>query len=158
MKNTAKVVAGVVLMALVSSVLAAEFQWDPVTDSRVKKYQLHYGDQPGKYTQHRDVTATRITINDLPPGKKLYFAVRACDATSTDCSSFSNEVAFTQPEPTPVVETVAEPIQPPLSRPMRFRVEGVVTLTPLPEESDVSDFPEEQYEVEIEEMDYEPID
>jgi hypothetical protein len=66
-------------------------EWDPVVDSSVTKYEIHYGLSPSLYIQAATVPAeeTTVTIPGLAEGR-WYFAAKAC--SDTDCSGFSNEV------------------------------------------------------------------
>ncbi len=83
-----------VLMAALATAKSAEvnLEWDPVSDSRITKYEIHYGLSPATYIQTVTVPKEQTTasIIGLAEGR-WYFAARAC--SDTDCSGFSNEVA-----------------------------------------------------------------
>jgi len=83
-----------VSLCVSASVLAgdATLEWDPVSDSRVTKYEVHYGLSPDTYIQAVTVPVaeTTATVTDLVEGR-WYFAAKAC--SDSECSGFSNEVA-----------------------------------------------------------------
>lgn len=76
------------------------FQWDPVTDSRVDGYELHWGGASGSYAEQADVdgVATNTVTITLDPGVH-YAAVRSHSSTLGMNSIFSNEVTITVEEP-----------------------------------------------------------
>ena len=78
-----------------------QLTWDPVQDSQVAVYQVHYGPASGQYNDQVETATHTASIPDLPPGFTYYFAVRACDSARTNCSGFSNEVSTTIQVPAP---------------------------------------------------------
>jgi len=70
-----------------------ELAWDPVADARVAAYEVHYGASSGQYTDHVEAITPSASLPAPAAGRVLYYAVRACDATRTLCSDFSNEVS-----------------------------------------------------------------
>ena len=81
-------------LALVGECAAeVRLAWDPVADSRVPLYQVHYGITSGSYAQQQEVTGTTAVVSPPEPCQTYYFAVRACMADRTTCSGFSNEVS-----------------------------------------------------------------
>ena len=81
-------------LALVGECAAeVRLAWDPVADSRVPLYQVHYGTTSGSYAQQQEVTGTTAVVSPPEPGQTYYFAVRACQADRTTCGGFSNEVS-----------------------------------------------------------------
>ncbi len=77
--------------------------WDPVNDSSVIGYYVHYGkqspNQPGSctYDQELFVSSNQGTVTDLDRGLTYYFAVSAYNGLESTCS---NEV-FTR---TPLID------------------------------------------------------
>lgn len=77
--------------------------WDPVNDSSVIGYYIHYGKQspnrPGScaYDQEQFVSSNQGTVTDLERGLTYYFAVSAYNGLESHCS---NEV-FTH---TPLID------------------------------------------------------
>ena len=75
----------------------AALAWDPITQSEVVGYRLHYGNVSGNYTGMIDVgNVTEVTISNLTSGSAWFFVVTACDAVGVE-SLPSNEIAFTDP-------------------------------------------------------------
>jgi hypothetical protein len=67
--------------------------WDPVTDSDVAGYRVHYGPASGNYTQQTDAsTSTTITLNGLTDCTAWFMAVKAYDSDGNVSASFSNEI------------------------------------------------------------------
>lgn len=81
--------------------------WNPVPDSRVARYEVHYGLATGEYKAQVAATSTTASVSGLTPGLTYYFAARACDSGST-CSGYSNEVSATIPFAAPVADFVAD--------------------------------------------------
>ncbi|WP_200372811.1 fibronectin type III domain-containing protein [Thiocystis violacea] len=80
------------IQAMGSEPGSIELEWDPVQDSRVANYRVHYGQSPGNYDQFQDVgMATSTTISNLVPDAIYYFSVKATDGYSEE-SDFSNEL------------------------------------------------------------------
>ena len=77
--------------------------WDPVNDSSVIGYYIHYGkdspNRPGScaYDQEQFVSSNQGTVTDLDRGLTYYFAVSAYNGLESTCS---NEV-FTR---TPLID------------------------------------------------------
>ena len=69
-----------------------ELAWDPVVDSRVAVYEVHFGAASGQYTDHVEAILPSASLPAPAAGEVLYYAVRACDAARALCSGFSNEV------------------------------------------------------------------
>jgi hypothetical protein len=67
--------------------------WDPVNDSSVIGYYIHYGkqsaNQPGScaYDQEQFVSSNQGTVTDLDPGWSYYFAVSSYNGVEGDCSN-----------------------------------------------------------------------
>jgi hypothetical protein len=67
--------------------------WDPVNDSSVIGYYIHYGkqspNQPGScaYDQEQFVSSAQGTVTDLDSGLTYYFAVSAYNGVEGDCSN-----------------------------------------------------------------------
>lgn len=67
--------------------------WDPVEDSRILGYYIHYGKrspkQPGScaYDQELFVTSRHGTVTNLDPGFIYYFAVSAYNGLDSSCSN-----------------------------------------------------------------------
>jgi hypothetical protein len=67
--------------------------WDPVIDSNLGGYEIHYGLSSHNYTQVVDVgNETQFEIVNLQEGQTYYFTASAYDLTKTNNSVFSNEV------------------------------------------------------------------
>jgi hypothetical protein len=67
--------------------------WDPVNDSSVSGYYIHYGkqspNQPGSctYEQEQFVSSNQETVTDLDWGWTYYFAVSAYNGLESHCSN-----------------------------------------------------------------------
>lgn len=67
--------------------------WDPVNDSNIFGYYIHYGkqspNQPGScaYGQGTFVSSPQGTVTGLDPGSTYYFAVSAYNGVRGDCSN-----------------------------------------------------------------------
>lgn len=67
--------------------------WDPVNDSSVIGYYIHYGKQsPNQqgscaYDQEEFVSSTQGTVTDLDSGLIYYFAVSAYNGVEGNCSN-----------------------------------------------------------------------
>jgi hypothetical protein len=78
----------------------ASLTWDPVQDSTVYAYHVHYGKQsagqPGacSYEASQYVSSPTATIVGLDPDTRYYFAVSAYNGISGPCS---NEVSTVTP-------------------------------------------------------------
>ncbi len=71
--------------------------WDPVTDSSLQGYRVHYGSASKNYTATINTgNATSYAITGLGDGVTYYFAITAYNASAE--SAFSNEVAYTTPQ------------------------------------------------------------
>lgn len=85
-----------------------QLEWDPVPDSRVARYEVHYGPASGQYESQVAATSTTVALAGLQPGQTYYFAARACAQDETTCSAFSNEVSATVAYPAPVAGLAAD--------------------------------------------------
>ena len=91
-----RTLAGICLaLPAASSPSAAEIAlvWDRVDDPRIATYQVHYGPASRDYDNHKVATESKVVVAGLQPGRRYYFAVRACAADGVTCSGFSNEVS-----------------------------------------------------------------
>ncbi|MBX3300774.1 MAG: fibronectin type III domain-containing protein [Nitrospira sp.] len=67
--------------------------WDPVNDSSVVGYYIHYGkqsaDQPGScaYDEMQFASSPKGTVTGLDPGSIYYFAVSAYNGVEGNCSN-----------------------------------------------------------------------
>ncbi len=89
--------------------------WDPVDDSRVARYEVHYGSASKSYLSHVISTTPQTLITGLTSGATYFFAARACSSDATLCSAFSNELSITiptVPDPIPEPEPDPEPVLP----------------------------------------------
>ena len=73
--------------------------WDPITDSRLGGYTVHWGLIPGSLLSTQNTTDTQLTFQ-LEVSKKYYFAVNAYD-TQGNAGYWSSQVSA-------VVKTAAE--------------------------------------------------
>lgn len=68
--------------------------WEPAGDRSVAGYRIHYGSEPGRYTQTVQVQG-RLTANavieSLEDGKTYFFAITSYDAKGKE-SSYSPEI------------------------------------------------------------------
>ncbi|SDW82337.1 fibronectin type III domain-containing protein [Thiocapsa roseopersicina] len=71
--------------------------WNAVNDSRVARYELHYGTASKTYNSKVQVTTASATVSGLTGGSKYFFATRACTSDGALCSTFSNEVNVSIP-------------------------------------------------------------
>ncbi|MBK5970789.1 MULTISPECIES: FG-GAP-like repeat-containing protein [Thiorhodovibrio] len=92
-KHTTTALCG--LFCLSSSIVFAatyNLAWDPVDDSRVAGYRVHYGNASGTYTEVIDVgKTTQHSIGGLAGNQPFYFIVTAYDGQGNE-SPASNEV------------------------------------------------------------------
>jgi hypothetical protein len=86
-----------------SASASASLSWDPVTDSSVSAYFVHYGRQsPGQegsctYEHSVSVDSSSATVTNLDPNTLYYFTVSAYNGLESACS---NEVSIvTSPAP-----------------------------------------------------------
>ncbi|CRI64108.1 exported hypothetical protein [Thiocapsa sp. KS1] len=82
--------------------------WNAVNDSRVARYEVHYGTASKTYKSKVQVTTASATVSGLAGGSKYFFATRACTSDGTLCSAFSNEVNVSipaAPQLTPALTT-----------------------------------------------------
>lgn len=87
----------------------ATLAWDPISDSRVTGYNVHYGTQSGTYTSiYSAGSATSATVSGLAEGQTYYFVVRSRDAAGNE-SANSNQVSKTIPAAAPVASITATP-------------------------------------------------
>jgi hypothetical protein len=72
---------------------AASLAWDPVQDSSVFAYFVHYGKQPSDrpgscaYESSMYVPSPSATITNLDPNTLYYFTVSAYNGLESECSS-----------------------------------------------------------------------
>ncbi|WP_296805417.1 hypothetical protein [Thiocapsa sp.] len=71
--------------------------WNAVSDSRVARYEVHYGTASKTYQSKVQATKASATVSGLAVGSKYFFATRACSSDGKLCSSFSNEVNVSIP-------------------------------------------------------------
>ena len=84
---------------MISLFLAVILAWDPSPTPGVH-YRLYYGPNPGQQTIFEDAgTSTTWEVKNLPPGIPIYLVARAYIGVRE--SGPSNEVVYTQPDPTP---------------------------------------------------------
>ena len=86
-------------------------EWDPVSDSRVSHYEMHYGLARGEYNKRVTARDTSLAVSGLKPGQTYYFATRACDQNGAICSGFSNEVSTTVAAEPPAADFAANVVQ-----------------------------------------------
>ena len=73
--------------------------WDPPADAEIQGYYIDIGTTPGVYSQAINVgPSTDYLIEDLLPGGRYYFAVRAYDSKGLS-SQHSNEISYLVPIP-----------------------------------------------------------
>jgi hypothetical protein len=70
--------------------------WDASPDPAVTGYRVYFGIAPEQYTNSVTTTATTVTISNLAPRTRYYFAATAFDATGVE-SDFSNEANWPLP-------------------------------------------------------------
>lgn len=84
----------------VGATASASLDWNPVPDSSVSAYFVHYGrqspHQPGScaYEHSVSVDSPSATLTDLDPDTHYYFAVSAYNGLESACS---NEVSTVTP-------------------------------------------------------------
>jgi hypothetical protein len=80
----------------------ASLEWNPVPDPSVSSYFVHYGrqssGQPGSCTYESSifVDSPSVTVTNLDPDTRYYFAVSAYNGLESACS---NEVSTVTPPP-----------------------------------------------------------
>ncbi len=80
---------------LVATATTVTLAWDPVSDSRLAGYKIHYGTVSKNYTVTQDVgNVTQYTVLNLTEGTTYYFVVSAY-GRSDETSGYSNEVSST---------------------------------------------------------------
>ena len=81
--------------------------WDALKSADLIGYNVYYGTISGEYIQKRSVdqSSTTLTIRDLIPGTRYYFAVRGVNKNNQE-TDFSQEVAITVGKP----ETSTSPL------------------------------------------------
>lgn len=70
--------------------------WDASSDPSVVGYKIHYGSQPGIYTNSASVGGATSVALGLAAGTTYYFAATSHDASGTD-SIYSNEISYYVP-------------------------------------------------------------
>lgn len=103
-------ITGLALLMLLGASQSAvgvdiKLAWDPVNDSRVAFYEVHWGSAANEYTSKSSTTGTSLTVAGLDEGKTYYFAARACESGGSSCSGFSNAVS------NPIAAFSASPVQ-----------------------------------------------
>ena len=93
--------AGFLISLLLMSLPAVAGQvtlaWDPVLNSALAGYVLHYGPSAGQYTSKIDVGKTTLrTVSNLTEGATYHFVVTAYGASRVE-TGFSNDVSATIP-------------------------------------------------------------
>ena len=119
------------IVASITSSLAGNVNlaWDPVNDSRVAGYKIHYGTSSRNYTGQIDVgNVTARTVSNLTDGATYYFAVTAYDGSRVE-SGFSNEVAGTVPSGAPVANFTASTTTGPAPMAMNFTSTSTGSIT-----------------------------
>jgi hypothetical protein len=102
-------VAAVTMLAWAVPAMAASLSiaWDPNEEPEVSGYLVHYGTDPGTYSDTVDVgSRTSFTIANLVEGRRYYVAVTAYSADGV-ASSFSPEVSAVVAAATPSSGLVA---------------------------------------------------
>jgi hypothetical protein len=91
------------------------FSWDTNTDPDLEGYRLYYGTSSGTYQYNVDTgNVTTFTLSDpnLTAGQTYYFALKVYNTSSQE-SSFSNEVVYTIPggtsSTTAITTTTSQP-------------------------------------------------
>lgn len=79
-----------------------QLAWNPVEDSRVARYELHYGSASKSYQSQVQSTTAAVVVAGLESGSTYFFAARACTSDGSLCSAFSNEVVASVPYAPPV--------------------------------------------------------
>lgn len=69
--------------------------WDPVNDSSVKGYKVHFGTSSRQYDTHQDVGNVTSFVSYVSGGYTWYFAVSAYNAAGD--SPLSQELATPSP-------------------------------------------------------------
>jgi len=91
--------------------------WDANSESNIKGYKIYYG--PASHTYNKNIDTGKVTtytVNNIPSGEKLYYAVTAYD-TSNNESDYSNEVFYTVPTTPPSTTTTM------ISKPHGIRIQ-----------------------------------
>ncbi len=76
--------------------------WDPVSDTRVVGYEVHYGTDSGQYGSPLAVANNQAVVSNLQAGNTYYFAVKAHGLDRNFDSALSEELSTTIPHPAPV--------------------------------------------------------
>jgi hypothetical protein len=91
---------------LATTAFSATLEWDPNTETDLAGYRVYYGPVSRSYTNVLEVgNVTSNTLSGLVSGAQYFFAVTAYNIYG-DESDFSNEVAFTVPDPINVPPTL----------------------------------------------------
>lgn len=84
----------ILFMAAPATAASVRLAWDPTGNRSVVGYRIHYGAEPGKYTQTIRVKG-RLTANavveNLEEGKTYFFTITSYDAKGRE-SAYSVEV------------------------------------------------------------------
>ncbi|MBI5136068.1 MAG: hypothetical protein HZA24_01905 [Nitrospirae bacterium] len=116
--------------------------WSPNPEPDLGGYIASYGIAKGSYTAHQDFGgATQGSLNGLTPGQTYYVALKAYDQNGNQ-SAYSDEirltaplvddtpptlVTVTTPNPTTVLVTFSEPVDPLLAAdPAHYLIDGIV--------------------------------
>ena len=87
----ARILLPVVLLLLSGSSLAVTLAWDANTEEDLAGYKIHWGAQPGAYSNTLDVGLVVQADVDIPTGS--YIAATAYDTDENE-SAFSNEILY----------------------------------------------------------------
>jgi hypothetical protein len=82
------------ILAVHAEAASVRLAWDPSPGSEVMGYKVHYGTEPGKYTQTIRVEgrlAVKAVIDNLEEGKTYFFAVSSYDVKGRE-SPYSSEI------------------------------------------------------------------
>lgn len=92
------------LLAIIPSIAWAgsvTLSWDPVPDSRVKGYEVGYGEEAGSRKTLAATDKTTLTIKNISGGSTYFFSVRAFGNDRAHDSDWSNEVSTSMRFETP---------------------------------------------------------
>ncbi len=103
--------------------------WNPVEDSRVVGYELHYGTVRGDYASMIPSSNTEARVAGLEPGTTYYFAVKAHGDNREMDSGFSEEVSTTIAYPAPAAAFRADVVQGVAPLPVKFNCESTGPIT-----------------------------
>ncbi len=93
--HVSTLVLSVILLAQGANAAELALNWDSVTDPSVQHYEVSWGTNSGNYGNSIDVAEPPANLTGLSEGQKYFIAVRACSATKSTCSGYSNEISPT---------------------------------------------------------------